>query len=208
MFFFILFSLLKSKQPQKYPFSFFFLCSNWRSGIHITSVPRNACGTSKSICSMTDRRTDIVIPIWRFALLVPQKVMLSVSYTCTRISLEDKFETKFEKIWENSTFNSIKTCPNWPQLIDRWGYSIEPLFHDIHTCIGNGSWQCTDANGSNKVKIWQKSLSPTFQPPWAWDVSECEEPLDELTVQVWLLYSLRKIVQARCPRLVKFGPGR
>ena len=47
--------------------------------------------------------------------------------------------------------------------------------------------------GSNKVKIWQKSLSPTFWPclphPQGHVMSvKCEEPIDELTVQVWLLY--------------------
>ena len=48
----------------------------------------------------------------------------------------------------------------------------------------------TDAPGGNKVKLWQKSLSPTFWPhPKGLVMSvKCEQPLDELTVQVWLLY--------------------
>ena len=40
----------------------------------------------------------------------------------------------------------------------------------LDMCLWN-----TDATGSNKVKIWQKSLSPTFWPcptPGAFDVSE------------------------------------
>ena len=43
----------------------------------------------------------------------------------------------------------------------------------------------TEAPGGNKVKIWQKSLSPTFwpRPPPGRVVSvKCEQPLDELTV--------------------------
>ena len=50
----------------------------------------------------------------------------------------------------------------------------------------------TDAPGGNKVKLWQKSLSPTFWPrptPQGHVMSvKCEQPLDELTVQVLLLY--------------------
>ena len=47
----------------------------------------------------------------------------------------------------------------------------------------------TDAPGSNKVKIWQKShiLTPTHPQGYVM-LGECEQPLDELTVQVWLLY--------------------
>ena len=50
-----------------------------------------------------------------------------------------------------------------------------------------------DAPGGNKVKIWQKSLSPTFDPlhPQGHVMSvKREEPIDELTltVQVWLMY--------------------
>ena len=48
----------------------------------------------------------------------------------------------------------------------------------------------TEAPGGNKVKLWQKSLSPTFWPDPQGHVTsvKCEQPLDELTVQVWLLY--------------------
>ena len=49
----------------------------------------------------------------------------------------------------------------------------------------------TDTPCSNKVKIWHKSLSPTFwlAPPQGHMMSmKFEEPIDELTVQVWLLY--------------------
>ena len=47
---------------------------------------------------------------------------------------------------------------------------------------------CPDGN---VVKIWQKSLCPTFWPyPTQGHVMsvKCEKPIDELTVQVWLLY--------------------
>ena len=49
----------------------------------------------------------------------------------------------------------------------------------------------TDAPGGNKVEIWQKSLSYILTPshPQGHVLSvKCEEPIDELTVQVWLLY--------------------
>ena len=49
----------------------------------------------------------------------------------------------------------------------------------------------TDASGGNKVKLWQKSLSYilTSSHPQGHVMSvKCEQPLDELTVQVWLLY--------------------
>ena len=44
-----------------------------------------------------------------------------------------------------------------------------------------------------KVKIWQKSVSPTFwpcppHPKGHVMLVKCEEPIDELIVQVWLLY--------------------
>ena len=47
-----------------------------------------------------------------------------------------------------------------------------------------------DARDGNKVKIWQ-NLSPTFDTthPQEHVLSvKCEQFLDELTVQVWLLY--------------------
>ena len=57
----------------------------------------------------------------------------------------------------------------------------------LDMCLWN-----TDAPGSNKVKIWENSLSPTF---WPCPTSKghvmsvkCEEPIDDLTIQVWLLY--------------------
>ena len=47
----------------------------------------------------------------------------------------------------------------------------------------------TDAPSGNKVKIWQKFLSPTFftlPHPQGYVMSvKCEESIDELTVQVW-----------------------
>ena len=54
-------------------------------------------------------------------------------------------------------------------------YNIKVCLQDkgmrkLDMCFWN-----TDAPGSNKVKIWQKSLSPIFWPrptPGAWDVSE------------------------------------
>ena len=50
----------------------------------------------------------------------------------------------------------------------------------------------TYASSGNKVKIWQKSLSPKFwhrPTPQGHVMSvKCEQPLDELTVKVLLLY--------------------
>ena len=55
---------------------------------------------------------------------------------------------------------------------------------ELDMCLWN-----TDAPGGNKVQLWQKSLSPTFWPrptPQGRVMSvKCEQPLDELTVQVW-----------------------
>ena len=51
-----------------------------------------------------------------------------------------------------------------------WGYSCRQKLQKLDMCLWN-----TDAPGDNKVKIWQKSLSPSFYPappPGAWDVSE------------------------------------
>ena len=49
-----------------------------------------------------------------------------------------------------------------------------------------------NAPGGNKVKIWQKCLSPSFltlpHPQGHVKSVRCEQPLDELTVQVWFLY--------------------
>ena len=49
-----------------------------------------------------------------------------------------------------------------------------------------------DVPGGNKVKILQKSLSPTFWPPPNPEGQvmsvKCKDSIDELTVQVWLLY--------------------
>ena len=50
----------------------------------------------------------------------------------------------------------------------------------------------TDAPGGNKVKLWQKSPKSyisTLPHPQGHVISvKCEQPLDELTVKVWLLY--------------------
>ena len=56
-----------------------------------------------------------------------------------------------------------------PILTD-WSYKLAVLWYQQDMCLWN-----TDATGSNKVKIWQKSLSPIFRPrppPGAFDVSE------------------------------------
>ena len=48
-----------------------------------------------------------------------------------------------------------------------------------------------DAPGGKKVKIWQKSLSYILTPPHPQGHMmpvKCENSIDELTVQVWLLY--------------------
>ena len=58
------------------------------------------------------------------------------------------------------------------------------LQNELDMCLWN-----TDAPGGNKVQLWQKSKSPTFWPcptPQGRVMSvKCEQPLDELTVQVW-----------------------
>ena len=47
----------------------------------------------------------------------------------------------------------------------------------------------TDAPGGNKVKLWQKiSKSYILTLPDPKMSVNCEQPLDDLTVQVWLLY--------------------
>ena len=46
----------------------------------------------------------------------------------------------------------------------------------------------TDAPDGNKVKIWQKSLSYILTPPHPQGhvmSVKCQEPLQELTIQVW-----------------------
>ena len=48
-----------------------------------------------------------------------------------------------------------------------------------------------DAPGGNKVKIWQNFLSQILTPPLPKRhviSGKCEQPLDELTVQICLLY--------------------
>ena len=58
--------------------------------------------------------------------------------------------------------------------------------YKLDMCLRN-----TDAPNGNKVKIWQNLEVPHFDPapPQGHMMSgECEQPLDELTVQVWLLY--------------------
>ena len=59
------------------------------------------------------------------------------------------------------------------------------LVKKLDMCLRN-----MDAPGRNNVKIWQKSLSPTFYPappPGHLMSMKCEDPIDELTVQVWLV---------------------
>ena len=57
----------------------------------------------------------------------------------------------------------------------------------LDMCLWN-----TDAPSGNKVKIWQKSLKSyilTWTHPQGHGMTvKCEEPIDELPVQVWLLH--------------------
>ena len=56
----------------------------------------------------------------------------------------------------------------------------------LDMCLWN-----TDAPGGNKFKIWQNSKSQILTPPHPQGhvmSMKCEQSLDELTVQVWLLY--------------------
>ena len=46
----------------------------------------------------------------------------------------------------------------------------------------------TDPPGGNKVKIWQSFILTQPRPQGHRMSVKCEQPLDELTVQVWLLY--------------------
>ena len=68
-----------------------------------------------------------------------------------------------------------------------WGQFTTKVLKKLDMCLWN-----MDGPGGNKVKIWQKSpksyiLTPA--PPQGHGMSvKCEEPLNELTVQVWLLY--------------------
>ena len=72
---------------------------------------------------------------------------------------------------------------------DILGVNINLPHVELDMCLWN-----MDAPGGNKVKLWQKSLSPTFwpAPPQGHGMSvKCEEPVDEATVQVWFkLYLL------------------
>ena len=59
----------------------------------------------------------------------------------------------------------------------------------LDMCLWN-----TGAPRGNKVKIWQKSQILTSPHPMGHVMSvKCEQPLDELTVQVWLLYDYPNI---------------
>ena len=70
-------------------------------------------------------------------------------------------------------FTSDQSVKSWKELITR------------HVFVKQG------CPGGNKVKIWQKSksyiLTPSHSQEHVMSV-KCEEPIDELTVQVWLLY--------------------
>ena len=53
--------------------------------------------------------------------------------------------------------------------------------------------------GGNKVKIWQKSYILTPPQPQGHGMSgKCEEPIDEPTVQVWLLYHHQNFLYCTC----------
>ena len=57
---------------------------------------------------------------------------------------------------------------------------------ELDMCLWN-----TDAPGGNKVKIQQIPLVPiltTHKPQGHVMLVKCEQPLNELTLQVWLLY--------------------
>ena len=106
-----------------------------------------------------------------------------------KVYLHVKFETGI--VNGHSTMNlNARAKPNcWhsrmapfhrPEFVLQYG--------QLDMCLWN-----TDAPASNKVKILQKSRSPTFwlcpTPRGMYVMSvKCEEPIDELLVQVWLLY--------------------
>ena len=80
--------------------------------------------------------------------------------------------------------NNYKLQRNIAQIMVTMAILLD--LYQLDMCLWN-----KDAPGGNKVKKWQKSLSPTFwlTPPQGHGMSvKCEEPIDELTVQVWLLY--------------------
>ena len=64
--------------------------------------------------------------------------------------------------------------------------AYDEVLKKLDMCLWN-----TDASGGNKVKLWQKSQVPHFDPTYSQGHGmsvKCEGPLDKATVQVWLLY--------------------
>ena len=90
------------------------------------------------------------------------------------VSFVECYVLEYDKRFSEFTIN----CKN----LEAYVYSYSKL----DMCLWN-----TDAPSSNKVKLWQKSQSHTLWPrptPQGHGISvKCEEPIDELTVQVWLL---------------------
>ena len=97
-----------------------------------------------------------------------------VSNFCHRSNLIWSFEQVFLRFTNSSKPNQFVN----QRCVFAWfggiGNSKKNL-QKLDMCLWN-----TDAPGGKKVKIWQKSLSPTFWPhptPGEWDVSEVWGPL-------------------------------
>ena len=75
---------------------------------------------------------------------------------------------------------------NIGQFISRWEGITNRLLKKLDMCLWN-----TDAPGGNNVKYGKISKSYILTPPHPQGHGmsvKREEPIDELTVQVWLLY--------------------
>ena len=103
----------------------------------------------------------------------------SVSFTCHRCCL--------------ALDRLLKVLPREtdPSVIS--GFEIMISSQKLHMCLWN-----TDAHGGNKVKLWERSLrkrrnmvafilTPPHPQGHVMSV-KCEQPLDEQTVRIWLLY--------------------
>ena len=91
-------------------------------------------------------------------------------------------------------YKHITTFKNYTNVLKEtattYGWIAKQIQQDM--CLWN-----MDAPGGNKVKLWQKYLKvlhfdPAPPPGYVRSV-KCEQPLDELTVQVWLLYDRPKL---------------
>ena len=91
---------------------------------------------------------------------------------------------------ERSLWLFWRNASKWRRWRNIWRHHVQhgaQTFQKLDMCLWN-----TDAPGGNQVEIWQKSPKSYIltQPhPKGHVMSvKCEEPIDELTVQVWWLY--------------------